>query len=298
MKPYTNPIIPNGEPGRTADPFVCRHNGIYYHCYSTAEGVWIAQSPKLWLIGESKAKMIYSCTAPGAKKHWYAPELHFVDGRWYVYGAPVYDEKKGNHTMCVLQSATDDPMSDYEFKGAVRGLEDKWSIDGTLLHHEGGLYFVWTVCSKMFMAKMSSPLSLEGEAITLCRPEKPFETVCDTVNEGPAVLRRNGRLYIVYSANDSKCDDYCLGILTYTGGNVLDPASWQKSEDAVFKKTDKIFGPGHCSFTKAVLDGREKDFIVYHANLVSGSGWTGRSVWIKPFDWDENDFPVFGCPEF
>lgn len=298
MKPYTNPIIPNGEHGRTADPFVVRHNGMYYHCYSNDEGVWICAAPELWLIGEGNAKKIYSYDAPGAKTNWYAPELHMIDGAWYVYGAPLYDDKLENHTMCVLENKSDDPMGDYEFKGAVKGLEDKWSIDGTVLKYGGDMYFVWTICSEMYMAKMSSPLAITGEIVTLCRPEKPFETICDTVNEGPAVLTHNGKLHIVYSANDSKCDDYCLGLLTYTGGGILNPSSWKKSDDAVFKKTDKIFGPGHCSFTRAVSDGEEKDFIVYHANLVSGSGWNGRSVWIKPFSWDENDYPVFGSPEF
>lgn len=36
--------------------------------------------------------------------------------------------------------------------------------------------------------------------------------------------------------------------------------------------------------------------VKYHANLESGSGWYGRSVWIQPFTWDDEDYPVFGKP--
>ena len=50
--------------------------------------------------------------------------------------------------------------------------------------------------------------------------------------------------------------------------------------------------------TTVTEDGKEVDYIVYHANLTSGTGWTGRSIFTQPFTWDENDYPVFGKPEF
>ena len=73
--------------------------------------------------------------------------------------------------------------------------------------------------------------------------------------------------------------------------------NWVKEKKPVFEKTDTVFGPGHCSFTTVSENNKENDWIVYHANLVSGSGWRGRSVWIQPFGWSENDEPVFGKPE-
>lgn len=298
MKKYVNPIIPTENTGRTADPFVAYYGEKYYHCYTCGEGVCIAEAEELWSIGSGKVKTVYPYSADGAKKHWYAPELHRIGGAWYIYGAPLCDEKTGRHTMCVLENKSDDPMGEYIFKGEIGGLENKWNIDGTVAEINGENYFIWTICKEMYMAKMSSPLAVTGEIITLCRPEKPFELISDTVNEGPAVLKHGDKVHIIYSANDSKCDDYCLGILTYKGGEVLNAASWEKGDDAVFKKTDKIFGPGHCSFTKVSEDGRLKDYIVYHANLQSGSGWNGRSVWIKEFTWDDKDYPVFGSPEF
>ncbi len=72
--------------------------------------------------------------------------------------------------------------------------------------------------------------------------------------------------------------------------------NWVKYPDAVFTKTETVFGPGHCSFTTVSENAVDKDFIVYHANLQSGSGWRGRSVWVQEFSWEENDMPIFGAP--
>jgi hypothetical protein len=36
--------------------------------------------------------------------------------------------------------------------------------------------------------------------------------------------------------------------------------------------------------------------MIYHANLVSGTGWQGRSVWIAPVTFDENGNPDLGRP--
>ena len=112
------------------------------------------------------------------------------------------------------------------------------------------------------------------------------------VNEGPTALVHDGKVFIVYSASGSWTDDYCLGMLTLTGDDPLDPNAWTKSEEPVFKRLDNVaVGPGHCSFTTAV-DGSV--WMVYHANLEAGTGWGGRSVWIAPITFDEQGVPNFG----
>lgn len=100
-------------------------------------------------------------------------------------------------------------------------------------------------------------------------------------------------VHIVYSASGSWTDDYCLGMLSFRGGDILDPASWTKSKDPVFSKGNGIYGPGHCSFT-TTDDGAV--WMIYHGNTESGTGWSGRKVWIDPVDWD-GDTPLFGTPQ-
>jgi len=292
MREYTNPIIPNKN-GNTADPYIIRHDGYYYHCYNRDDGVYISKSRELCDIAKGEEKRVYS----GEYSQWFAPELHFLDGAWYIYVAPLVDGKE-LHSMVVLENKSKDPMGDYENLGVMKGLEGVWSIDGTVLEHEGRRWCIWTKCTEMFMTEMASPNSLVGEHIPFCKPEYPYElkTPDCPVNEGPAVLKRGNKIHVVFSANDSKTDEYCLGIMTYSGGDITNMENWKKTKCAVFEKTEDIFGPGHCSFTTVTEQGTEIDYIVYHANEESGSGWYGRSVWIQPFHWDENDFPVFGKP--
>ena len=297
MKNYKNPIILNSPAHNTSDPFVTRYKGKYYHCYSTGNSVCISESESLFEIGNGKVHKIYDCEKEGALKDWYAPELHKIGDTWYLYAAP--DHGAGMHVMTALAHKGDTPVGEYEYMGKVKGIEQRWQIDGTILYHGGELYYVWTTCRKLYMAKMSDPMTVDGKVCELGEPTLPFETKVGLIMEGPAVLYKNGKIHIVYSANDSRYDEYCLGLLTYSGeGDILDRESWKKTDHAVFEMTDKIFGPGHCSFTTVTEDGKELDYIVYHANLTSGTGWTGRSVFTQPFTWDKNDHPVFGKPEF
>lgn len=292
---YKNPVISFGEYGKTADPYVIRYNDMYYHCYMKRDGVYITEAEELCDIGAGREVKVFE-DVPGAKE-WYAPELHRIGNSWYIYGAPDVNGK-GLHCMNVLELKNDNPIGEYENKGMICGLENKWSIDGTVMEHNGKLLFIWSDCGKIFMAEMDSPFSITGEIVTLAVcAEYDFEKRCGTIIEAPAVLKKGEKIHIAYSVNDSKCDDYCMGILTYCGGNIFDAKNWKKRERAIFEKTDEVFGPGHCSFTTVMEDDEEVDYIVYHANLESGSGWHGRCVFVQKFGWDENDMPVFEKPQ-
>lgn len=296
MHTYKNPIIKRSDAYNTADPYVLRHDGYYYHCYGNETGVYITKAKELWDIGDGETIQVYDCSQEGALPSWFAPELHRLDGKWYIYAAPNYD--RWLHVMTVLECDGESPCGRYENRGMMRGLENKWSIDGTILTYGGERYFVWTSCAELYIAKMADPYSITGKVTVLTKPEYAFETRVGLVNEGPAVLYKNDKIHIAYSANDSRDDAYCLGLLTFCGGDILEASNWTKSEHAVFEQTAEIFGPGHCSFTTVTKGGEEIDYIVYHANLVSGSGWNGRNVFVQPFTWDADDMPVFGKPQF
>ena len=298
QKCYTNPIIPHSKKENTSDPFVVRYNGSYYHCYANEEGVFITKSDTLWDIGAYAPVKVYDSPKQGALQRWYAPELHFIDGVWYIYGAPDY----GNnfHTMTVLACEGDDPMGEYVCKGQMRSLENVWSIDGTPFYYKDTWWFSWTNCYQLFLAKMDGPCGIVGERLVLSCPEYDFEKNGSPVNEGAAALVHKGKLFIVYSASDSRDDGYCLGLLEFLGNSaeeMLKKEKWNKYTSAVFEKTQDVFGPGHCSFTKVNVDGVDEDYIVYHANVESGTGWHGRSVWTQKFGFDECGRPVFGKPQ-
>jgi GH43 family beta-xylosidase len=141
------------------------------------------------------------------------------------------------------------------------------------------------------------------------------------VNEGPAVLVRNGKVFIVFSA--SACDEsYCLGMLTANqNADLCDMESWKKTERPVFTTSvaNAVYGPGHCSFTKS--SDYQWDLIVYHARSYPGlytqsassPGGGGapilssatkdglsdphRSCRVKVFTWNKDGSPNFGEAE-
>lgn len=135
----------------------------------------------------------------------------------------------------------------------------------------------------------------------IARPEYDWEKVGYWVNEGPAVLIRNGRVFIAYSASATD-HNYCMGLLTADeSSNLLDPTSWSKSPVPVFRSCpeNSQYGPGHNSFTVA-SDGRT-DLLVYHARNyrdISGDPLRNpdRHTRVQKINWKTDGTPDFGEP--
>ena len=301
-----NPVAPTGN-----DPWVVAHEGKYYYCYSSPVwffgGVGVAEIPSLDKISTEGGSQVYTAPAEeGADlshsfEYW-APELHYIRGEWYIYVA-CDDGNNETHRMYVLKGTSQDPTDPFEYVGQITDPTNKWAIDGTVLELNGELYFIWSgwegdvnVAQHIYIAHMSDPCTIDSERVMLSTPEYSWEKNGNPlINEGPTVLQHDGKTFLVYSASGSWTDFYCLGMLTLTGDDPMNPAHWEKAVKPVFqRRTGVCYGPGHCSFTTAI-DGSV--WMVYHGNLVSGTGWEGRSVWISPVTFDENGNPDFGKPQ-
>ncbi len=283
-----NPVLLNdpARKDRTADPHVLYHGGKYYHTFVSNDALYVAEFSTLADFGSDKRKEYLVCE-DGALVQQFAPELHFLDGDFYIYAAPCH-KGSDNHFVCVYKSKDKTPTGRFTPLGAVEGIGEAWGIDATVFAYKGVRYMVYTTCKEMYIAKMKSPTQIEGAPVCIKRPEHEWETVMSGVVEGPAVIFDGGTPVLVYSASDSKCDDYCLGMLRMEGENPLDASAWRAHAAPILTKKEGMFGPGHCSFTEA--DGSL--YCVYHANLVSGTGWFGRSVFIKR-TWFENGVLCF-----
>jgi GH43 family beta-xylosidase len=203
--------------------------------------------------------------------------------------------------MYVLEGSSDDPQAPFHFKGKIAAPTDRWAIDGTVLEMPGGkLYFIWSGWEgntngkqSLYIAPMSNPWTISGERVCISKPDREWEQRdSPIINEGPETLWHEGHLFIIYSASGFWDDNYCLGQLTWTGGDVLDPKSWVKKSETVFSRTADVFGPGHCSFTQSP-DGKE-DWIIYHAHIHQGVAQ--RDVRIQRFTWNADGSPNFGVP--
>ncbi|MCP8968190.1 family 43 glycosylhydrolase [Ectobacillus ponti] len=301
---FQNPVVTEG-----ADPWVVRHSdGYYYYTQTTGDNITVWKSKTLSGLGGAEKKVVWE-PAAGApnSQHMWAPELHFLNGKWYIYYA-ASDGDMGKQRMYVLESEGADPLGPYHYPqgtayGKVSDPSDKWAIDGTILEQNGQLYMIWSgwegdvnVSQQLYIAPMSNPWTISGNRVEISRPELAWEkNGFPYINEGPQLLKnKQGQVFLVYSASGSWTDDYCLGMLTLNG-DPLNPKSWLKHEQPVFQKDPAagVYGPGHNSFVQSP-DGKE-DWIVYHAARFQGAGWE-RNVRMQPFSWNSDGTPNFGTP--
>ncbi len=106
---------------------------------------------------------------------------------------------------------------------------------------------------------------MSGTPVRIVQPEYDWETIGFHVCEGPAVLKKDGQIFITYSASATD-HNYCMGLLTASEtSDLLSPNSWRKSPEPVFCSSDttRQYGPGHSCFT-LTPDGAEH-ILVYHA---------------------------------
>ena len=133
---FKNPVAPSG-----ADPWVIRDpdTGRYYYCYSGGNGVCVNEITDLAHITAEGGTKVY--TAPEntmySAEYW-APELHKIDGKWYIYVA-ADDGDNFNHRMYVLECTGDKPTDKFNMVGKITDPTDKWAIDGTVARIDGEL---------------------------------------------------------------------------------------------------------------------------------------------------------------
>jgi len=295
---FTNPVVSRG-----ADPWVIQWHGDYYFCQARrGNGVYVKKGKQLIDLGKGSWSHVWSPPAnTNYSKEIWAPELHYLRGKWYLYVA-ADDGDNFNHRMYVLEGTTQSPLDPFEFRGKLAAPTDRWAIDGTVLEMpDGRLYFIWSgwegeknIAQNLYLAPMRDPLTISGERVCISQPEYDWEKHGDPlVNEGPEVLWNKDKLFIIYSASGSWGDDYCLGQLTWDGSDVMNPAAWSKKPTPVFSSTAETISPGHCSFVKS-RDGKE-DWIIYHVARYRGAGWN-RQVHIQRFQWNDDGSPEFGKP--
>lgn len=320
QRTFTNPLKPSGP-----DPWVVYKDGWFYYMNTVirSEGenelkLWRTKNMANLATAESKTIFDPPDTTMYSKQLW-APEIHFLDGAWYVYFAA--DEGNNlHHRIWVLENKAADPFSgEWVLKGKLSDPGDHWAIDLTVLDYKGKRYAVWSgwenynnVEQDIYIAELQNPWTMQGDRVRISRPtyewerhgKVPVEWQKNTgeppvlyINEGPQFLQNKDKLFVVYSANACWLD-YNLGLLQYSGkGSLLDPKNWKKHPKPVFAQSPEVgvYAPGHNSFFKSP-DGKE-DWILYHANPGPNDGCGGkRAPHMQTFTWAKDGSPYFGKP--
>jgi GH43 family beta-xylosidase len=306
---FKNPI------GAGQDPWVVRDGQFYYLAESADNGIWIYKSSSLTALKNGVKVKIWSAPATGWNRtNVWAPELHQIDGTWYVYyaagtsGPPFITQHAG-----VLQATTSDPQGPYSERPMLYTGDDVqnqtgnvWAIDLTVGKINGQLYAVWSgwdhnastdrTAQNLYIATMSDGATISSNRVLLATPTAAWErdTALD-LEEGPEFLEHAGQEFIIYSTHASWLPDYQLGQLRLVSATAdpMNPANWTKSSGPVFKGTGSVYGVGHASFTTSP-DGTQ-DWIVYHSKVDPSPGWN-RDIRTEQFTWNGDGSPNFGIP--
>lgn len=307
LQEYPNPLVE-----QRADPFIYKHTDGYYYftgSYPEYDRIVLRRAKSIKNLSDAEETVIWRKPEQGImSKHIWAPELHFIDGKWYVHYAAGDTDDVWAIRPYVLECSADNPLQgEWIEKGQVNTDFQSFSLDATTFEHRGKRYLVWAqkvdddTVSNLYIAEMSNPWTIKGEQVVLSKPDLEWEQRGFYVNEGAAVIKRNGKVFITYSASATD-DRYVMGLLSASeDSDLLNPSSWKKSKEPIFATNEeaKEYGPGHNSFT--IAEDGVTDLIVYHARPykeIEGNSLYdhNRHARVQQMFWDKEGNPYFGSP--
>ncbi|KKD03131.1 family 43 glycosylhydrolase [Streptomyces sp. WM6386] len=305
---YTNPIAE-----KRADPHIYKHTDGYYYFTATVpeyDRIVLRRATTIQGLSTASEVTIWTKHTSGVMgAHIWAPEIHFIDGKWYVYFAAGSTSDIWAIRMYVLEGTGANPLTaTWAEKGQIKTTWESFSLDATTFVVNGVRYLAWAQRNpaennntSLFLAKLSNPWTISGTPAELSQPTLSWETVGYKVNEGPAVIQHGGKVFMTYSASATDAN-YCLGMLTASAtADLTNPASWTKGSAPVFQTSAATsqYGPGHNSFT--VSEDGKSDILVYHDRSykdISGDPLNdpNRRTRVQKVYWKSDGTPDFGIP--
>lgn len=303
----TNPLV-----RQRADAHVFRHeDGLYYFTASVPEydRLVLRRAARLEDLGTAEEVVVWRRPARGRLGGYiWAPELHWIDGRWHIYFAAGDKDDPFRIRTYVLSTPARDAFDPrWSLLGRLETPWDSFTLDSTSFVHRGTRYLCWAqrepgidTNSNLYLAPLASPTRLARRPVRLTVPTLPWEVQGFKVNEAPAILARNGRLFLSYSASATDAR-YCLGLLTADAdADIMRAGAWAKSPEPVFatSRLTGVYGPGHNSFT---VDGQGRDLLVYHGRdyeRISGDPLfdPNRHTRVQRLYYRADGTPDFGIP--
>lgn len=311
-----------------ADPYITRGSDGYYY-FTASYPMYGAADPQGYdriilrraktIEGLKDAKEIViwdESESTTAHRFIWAPEIHEIDGKWYVYFAASGQADNVWDINChVIACNGKDPYKDsWTDKGKFQAVEGDslpftgFSLDMTYFECNGKHYVIWAQKigdSNVYMAQIDpkEPWKTTSKCILLTKPEYYWEKVSIPVNEGPAVMIHEGKVFVAFSASATG-PEYCLGLMyADEKADLMDVKSWTKVEKSLLTSEDLIgeYGPGHNSF---VQDENGDWIFVYHSRseeCYQGKCGYGnedplydpcRSARIRKVAWDKEGMPI------
>ena len=315
---YTNPLLPVG-----AEPWAVFHEGKYYYTQGAENKIILWETNDITDLEHATRKEVWIPKEVSSSYHLWGPEIHRIDGKWYVYFA-ADDGNMDNHHIYVIENVSANPLEgEFVMKGRIKtDKDDNWAIHASTFEHRGERYLIWcgwpkrrieTETQCIYIAKMENPWTLSSDRVMISEPEYEWERQWISpdgsktaypihVNEAPQFFesKNKDKVLIYYCASGSWTPSSCIGLLTADAGSDLtDAASWKKLDTPVFEQQpeDSVFGPGSPSFVPSP-DGKEW-YMLYHARRIPNDapGATdSRSPRLQKISWDADGMPLLGKP--
>lgn len=318
---YTNPLLPTG-----ARPWATFYKGEYFYLQDSDDRIILWRTGDITKLSNAPRKEVWIPKDKNSAFHLWAPELHRINNKWYIYFA-ADDGNTDNHQLYVIENEAEDPFDgEFTMKGRIKtDKENNWAIHPSVFEHRNELYMIWsgwqtrrieaeTQC--IYIAKMENPWTLATERVLISKPEYEWERQWINpdgsktgypiyVNEDPQFFytKNKDKILIYYAASGTWTPYYSVGMLSANAdSDILNPASWTKAESPVFTQNaeNQVFATGTPCF---IPSPDEKEiYFLYQARSIEkepyGSLPSGpmdtRSPRLQKMEWDDNGFPVFG----
>lgn len=296
-------------------PYALFHDNTYYYTMqSLDDDVVLYATDDLRSLPTTTPKVIWR---PDSLRlhHFWAPEIHRLNGRWYVY-FEADDGNTDNHQLYVIENTSADPMKgEWTMKGVLH-TNDEWNfgLHPNVLEVGGELYLFWSGWPKrrvehetqcIYIAHLSNPWTVDSERVMISQPEYEWERQWINpdgsrsaypiyVNENPeASLSPDGsRVCVCYSASGVWTQYHILGMLTApSNADLLDPGVWTKSPEPIIVDSLRAGASNIC----IVPTGKPDSTLLLYEALWSPDAQTieRRSIFLKPVTWNRQGLPVF-----
>ena len=172
-----------------ADPYIYRHtDGTYYFTASVPayDGIVLRKSDTLAGLAQAEETEVWHKHESGIMScHIWAPELHYINGVWYLYYAGGDKDDIWAIRPYVLECKDEDPITGtWVEKGKMgRADDDKFSfeafsLDGTVFENHGKWYYIWAEkvgvgkqISNLYIGELETPYKLKTVQVLLTTPD-------------------------------------------------------------------------------------------------------------------------------
>ncbi|HYG34766.1 MAG TPA: glycoside hydrolase family 43 protein [Clostridia bacterium] len=292
-----------------ADPFIWKHEGVYYAIGTGATEASGHTMGKIFPILQSTdfyqwqfASSALLRPDPALGNTFWAPSVAYSEGRFYLYYSVGHEDK--DHQLRVAISDT--PQGPYKDLGKT--LIDPtlcpFAIDPHPFQDEDGQWYLFyardfldfsdtvRAGTALAAARMSSMTQLEGPGTVVLRARSDWQRFQSSrpmygrvwdwhTLEGPCVHKHDGRYYCFYSGGRWENETYGVdyGIAEHALGPYSDAGN-ETGPRVLHTIPQHVIGPGHNTLTAGPDGGT--DYIVYHAwdkEMKARQMFIDRLVW-------------------